>query len=248
MELSCLDLFSGIGGFALGFESVGINTKQFVEVDPTCRKVLQKHWPTVPIHDDVSTYCGEEGAYDIICGGFPCQDISVAGTLKGLSGSRSGLWSEYIRIIREVKPKYVVIENSSNLRNMGLHTILEDLWKSGYDAEWYILEAGQFGASHVRERIIIVAYPIGKRRKRLVKDEYLKEVGQRGLCSEEDLHPVYENVFERSSSWPQPLIRRGDDGTEGRSHRLKQVGNSVYVPLAKFIGSCIVKDSKLGPD
>lgn len=240
-----LDLFSGIGGFSLGLERTGgFETKLFCELDKSCREVLSKHWPSVRQHDDIKTLSVEEGEYDVITGGFPCQDISVAGTRKGLEGGRSGLWSEYKRVIKEAKPKYVIIENSSNLRNLGLETVLKDLWEAGYDAEWLVLEAGQFGAPHVRERIFVVAYPVGTRRERLVKDEYLEEIGSWGLYSKEDLQGVYANPFTRSDCWPEPLLRGVDDGVPRRMDRLKQVGNSVYVPIVTFLGECILKEGK----
>lgn len=240
--MEVLDLFSGIGGFALGMERAGHRTVQFVEVDPSCQNVLNKNFPNVPIHSDISTFKPNRH-YDIITGGFPCQDISVAGGLKGLSGNRSGLWYEYLRIINEVKPSYVVIENSPNLRSYGLQDVLKGLWESGYDAEWYCLEAGQFGAPHVRERLFIVAYPIGTRGERLVTDGDLESIRQRRVCSSKDLQGVFKEPFYRNiwlgDSWPEPLLRRENDGLYRRVDRLKQIGNSVYPPIVQFIGECI---------
>lgn len=240
--MKVIDLFSGIGGFALGAHHVGYETKLFVEKDPYAQSVLRKNFPIVPMHDDVTTLTLDEGSCDIICGGFPCQDISVANPNgKGLDGERSGLWSEFNRLIQEGKPKYVIIENSPNLRNKGLRRVLQDLWEGGYDAEWCVLEAGQFGAHHIRQRVFIVAYPISTRGERLVKDEYLEEVGQRGVCGETGLLTSVRNPFERSDCWPQPLLRRGDDGLSRRVDRLRCVGNAVYPPIAKFLFECIKK-------
>ncbi len=238
--MQVIDLFSGIGGFAIGAHSVGYQTKLFVEKDEHAQGVLRKNFPGVPIHGDVTTLKLDEGSCDIICGGFPCQDISVANPNgKGLDGERSGLWSEFNRLIKEAKPKYVIIENSPNLRNKGLRRVLQDLWEGGYDAEWYVLEAGQFGASHKRSRIFVIAYPIGTRGERLVKDEYLETIGQRGLCSQAGLLTAIRNPFERSDCWPQPLLRRGDDGLSRRVDRLRRVGNAVYPPIVKFLFECI---------
>src|SRR3954470_19482651 len=98
-QMNVLDLFSGIGGFSLGLERAGMRTVAFCEIDPFCRTVLAKHWPAVPIFPDVTQLRGADvGAVDVICGGFPCQDISVAGRRAGIEGERSGLWSEYARI------------------------------------------------------------------------------------------------------------------------------------------------------
>src|SRR5512139_2412547 len=115
-QLRVLDLFSGIGGFSLGLERAGMRTVAFCEIDPFCRRVLAKHWPDVPCYDDVRTVTADRlrtdgiGPIDAICGGFPCQDISLAGKGAGLDGKRSGLWFEYARIIGELRPRYVIVE------------------------------------------------------------------------------------------------------------------------------------------
>lgn len=161
-RVKVLDLFSGIGGFSYGLEmaSKEFKTTKFCEIDKFCQKVLKKHWPEVPIHDDIKTLKCTEGEFDIICGGFPCQDISVAGQKKGITNeTRSGLWYEYKRIIKEVKPRYVIIENVRNLLNNGFAIVLKDLHEIGLDAEWEIISARSVGACHLRERLWIVAYP-----------------------------------------------------------------------------------------
>lgn len=160
-----LDLFSGIGGFSLGLEAAGMTTTAFCEREPFCQAVLKKHWPDVPCHDDVTTLDGKQyaGRIDVICGGFPCQDISLAGKGAGLAGERSGLWFEYLRIIKEVQPRYVIIENVSALRSRGLEAVLGTLHEIGYNAEWHCITAKSVGAPHQRDRIWIVAYPQGKR-------------------------------------------------------------------------------------
>ena len=157
-----LDLFSGIGGFSLGLERAGMTTAMFCEIEPFCRRVLAKHWPGVPIHDDVRTMGAEllarHGvAVDLVCGGFPCQDLSVAGKGAGLTGSRSGLWFEYLRVIEETRPRWVVIENVPALRSRGLDIVLGGLAALGYDAEWHCIPAAAVGAPHRRDRVWIVA-------------------------------------------------------------------------------------------
>ena len=167
----------------MGLEKTGgFETIAFCENDINCRKVLEKHWPGIPIFKDIkglstitghgSLFTAEAGDYwptginstehntkiDLICGGFPCQDISVAGKGEGIEGKRSGLWTEYHRVIGEVKPKYVIIENVANLRSKGLNKVLKDLWSIGYDCEWHIISASAIGALHKRERIWIIAY------------------------------------------------------------------------------------------
>jgi len=161
-SIRILDLFSGIGGFSHGFEKAGdFETAAFCEIDPHATKVLKKNFPNVPVIDDVRKIKGEDFKdIDVICGGFPCQDISVAGKQRGINEqTRSGLWIEYKRIIQEIKPRWVVIENVRNLLSNGLAIVLQDLHEIGYDAEWEIISARSVGACHLRERVWIVAYP-----------------------------------------------------------------------------------------
>jgi len=162
--LKVLDLFSGIGGFSLGLERAGFETVAFCEIDKKAQKVLRKHWPHVPIFEDVSKLSAEELhergiAVDVICGGFPCQDISVAGKGAGLEGERSGLWSEFARLIGELRPRYAIVENVSALLGRGLDRVLGDLAQIGYDAEWHCIPASAVGAPHRRDRIWVIAYP-----------------------------------------------------------------------------------------
>lgn len=164
MTFKLLDLFSGIGGFSLGLERSGaFKTVAFCEIEPYCQKVLAKHWPQVPIYDDVRTITAERLAangiaVDAICGGFPCQDISFAGKGAGLEGERSGLWFEYARIISEFRPQYVIVENVSALLSRGLDRLLGTLASLGYDAEWHCIPASAIGAPHRRDRMWIVAH------------------------------------------------------------------------------------------
>jgi DNA (cytosine-5)-methyltransferase 1 len=159
--MNILDLFSGIGGFSLGLERAGMRTVAFCEIDPHARKVLNKHWPDVPVFTDVSTLTKDDlnEQIDVLAGGFPCQDISTAGLGAGLSGSRSGLWFQFHRLIKEIQPRYAIIENVSALRSRGLDQVLWSLAEIGYDAEWHCIPASAVGAPHRRDRIWIVAYP-----------------------------------------------------------------------------------------
>jgi DNA (cytosine-5)-methyltransferase 1 len=167
MKLTVLDLFSGIGGFSLGLERAGMETVAFCEQDKICQQVLKKNWPDIPIFSDVKTLNkkllekSNINKVDIITAGFPCQDVSSMNTNgKGLEGEKSGLWKEAKRLIKELQPKYALIENVANLRSRGLARVLKDLWSIGYDCEWHILPASIFsGSPHQRERIWILAYP-----------------------------------------------------------------------------------------
>lgn len=162
--MNVLDLFSGIGGFSLGLERAGMRTVAFCEIDPFARGVLAKHWPSVPISNDVTKREFREGEADVICGGFPCQDISLAGGGAGLAGERSGLWRELLRAIRLVRPRYAIVENVAALLGRGMGTVLGDLAEIGNDAEWHCIPAAAVGAPHRRDRVWIVAHPDGSRR------------------------------------------------------------------------------------
>lgn len=152
-------LFSGIGGMDLGLERAGMTCRWQVEIDPYATRVLEKHWPTVKRYGDIRAVdTGELERVDLITGGFPCQDVSLAGLGAGLYGERSGLWSEYLRIVRSLRPRFVLVENVSALLVRGFDRVLSDLAVNGYDAEWDSLRAGYFGAPHRRERIFVLAY------------------------------------------------------------------------------------------
>ena len=167
--MKLLDTFAGIGGFSYAAEKLvgGFETTQFIEINPYCQKVLNKHWSHVPIHDDITTFTAKLGQFDIITGGFPCQDISVAGLQKGITKeTRSGLFYELIRVIRMVRPQYVVLENVAAILNNGLDIVLGELSEAGYDAEWAVISASSLGACHKRSRWWLVAYPNSKQSNR----------------------------------------------------------------------------------
>jgi DNA (cytosine-5)-methyltransferase 1 len=191
--------------------------------------VLAKHWPGVPIHDDVRTLKGSDiaGSIDVICGGFPCQDISLAnsGAMVGLSGKKSGLWSEFNRQIREHSPTFVIVENSPVLRSRGLGEILRELSALGYDAEWHCIPATAVDAPHSRDRIWIISYPAGL-------GDWLPE-GQ--VLTRR--HFV-EHVSERP---PEPDVRRVADGVPNQPHRLAALGNAVVPQIPEMIGLAILE-------
>jgi len=187
-----LDLFSGIGGFSLAAEWVWgdeLEIVAFCEIDKYCRKVLNKNFPSVPIYKDIKELDGEAFKdIDLITGGFPCQDISVAGKGAGIEGARSGLWSEMHRLISHIRPRYVIIENVPMLTVRGGTRVISDLAEAGYDAEWQIVGADDVGAWHRRKRIWIVAYPecVGRSTGAEVngKSENKKSSDQSGHSSE----------------------------------------------------------------
>jgi len=160
-KLTVGSLFAGIGGFDLGLERAGMEVAWQCEIDPFCQQVLKKHWPDVPLYSDV-TELSFPPRVDVLVGGFPCQDISNAGTtheggLTGLEGKRSGLWNEFYRIICEVQPRWVVIENVGALTVRGLDRVLWQMADGGFNAEWSVLSSGALGAPHLRKRLFIVA-------------------------------------------------------------------------------------------
>lgn len=166
MTLRMIDTFSGIGGFSLAARWLGgIETVQFVEREPYCQTILRKHWPDVPIHGDICTFQPQPGSADIICGGFPCQDISTAGKQAGIKeGTRSGLFYELMRVIRLVGPRFVVLENVAAITHRGLDIVLGELAEAGFDAEWACIPASAVGACHRRDRWWCVAYAQGQQR------------------------------------------------------------------------------------
>ena len=149
-------LFAGIGGMDLGLERAGWGCKWQVEIDEWCRRVLTKHWPDVPKYGDVKEI-NELPPVDLICGGFPCQPVSYAGRRKGRDDDR-WLWPEFERIIRLVRPRFVIVENVPGLLTHGMGDVLGGLASSGFDAEWDLLPAAAVGAPHLRYRVFIVAH------------------------------------------------------------------------------------------
>ena len=200
MKHKVLDLFSGIGGFSLGLQNTGgFETVAFCEIEPFCHKVLKKHWQDVPIYNDIKELNYDTLQADgieptVITGGFPCQDISVAGNQKGIIGERSSLWSEYARLIEDVRPKWAIIENVPTLRSKGLTLVLQNLSEIGYHAEWHCIPCSAIGGLHRRDRIWIIAYPMENSRCTL---------GQRSFIEGENEDEVGEgnaNQYQRSSS------------------------------------------------
>jgi DNA (cytosine-5)-methyltransferase 1 len=162
MTITFGSLFAGIGGFDLGFERAGMVCKWQVEIDDYANKVLSKHWPGVHRERDIRE-CGKHNLerVDVICGGFPCQDISYAGLGAGLDGERSGLFYEAVRVVRELQPRVVVLENVAALLTRGLDRVLGTLATIGYDAEWHCIPAAAVGAPHIRDRVFVMAYREG---------------------------------------------------------------------------------------
>ena len=232
-------LFAGIGGLDLGLERAGMKCLWQVEINELCQKVLTKHWPNVPKYRDIRE-CGENlERVDLICGGFPCQDVSVAGKRAGITGARSGLWSEYARIIRILRPRYVLVENVPGLLSSGFGRVLGDLAESGYDAEWGSFWAGQFQAPHLRERLFLVAHP-----KRFfgLQAGYDLQGYLSKLCRKRPPNATGKPFSVNGRKYiPIPENLRMDDGIPFDMDRCKALGNAVVPQVAEFIGRRIVE-------
>jgi len=229
-----LDLFSGIGGFSLGLRMAGgFETVQFCEIDPYCQKVLAKNFPGVPIHDDIRSFRPAPGSADLICGGFPCQDISSIGKNAGIDGERSGLWRELHRVISNVRPRYCIVENVAALLSRGLGRVLGDLAEIRYDAEWHCIPASHIGAPHRRDRVWIVAYPAIQGLERC--DERPKS----------RLLPLYQlSPLHAKADFPHQLsasaIHGSGHGIPHRVDRLRGLGNAVVPQVVAEIGKAIM--------
>jgi DNA (cytosine-5)-methyltransferase 1 len=242
MKFRLLDLFSGIGGFSLGLErSEGFKTVAFCEIDPFCRKVLAKHWPSVPQYHDIRELTAAQLAadgigVDAICGGFPCQDISIAGSGAGIEGERSGLWSEFARLIGELRPDFAIVENVSALLGRGLGNVLGDLAALGYGSEAHCIPAAAVGAPHRRDRVWIVANANGTG---------LSDGRQAGVSASES-QAKWRMAFTQSqrccSPWwaIEPNVDRMANGIPRRVDRLRSLGNAVVPQIPELIGRAIM--------
>ena len=255
-KLRTLDLFAGIGGFSLGLEKTGgFETVAFCEIEEYPRKVLAKHWPDVPCYRDVreltaAKLAADGIAVDVITGGFPCQDISLAGRGAGLAGEKSGLWAEIARLASELRPSFIVLENVSALLGRGLDRVLADLAALGYDAEWECLGAHAVGAPHIRDRIWIVAYPdseqhegsrvafCGQGAHQLSRADTC--IGRHWLASGK-VSSGWHGPFYGDGWAAEPNVGRVADGVPGRVDRLKSLGNAVVPQIPELIGHAILE-------
>jgi DNA (cytosine-5)-methyltransferase 1 len=253
-KLRVLDLFSGIGGFSLGLERTGgFETVAFCEIEEFPRRVLAKHWPEVPCYEDVRTLTAEQLAadgitgIDVITGGFPCQDLSTTGKQGGISAGRSGLWSQIIRLACEIRPQFILVENVSNLLvgNGGswFATVLADLAAIRFDAEWHCIEAANVGLPHGRDRVWILAYPHGERRRSLVESQQIRSAAlnnkslEKGFSDTLGVLPSVDRLFSGASG----RVERNDDGLSEGLGQLKGYGNAVVPQIPELIGHAILQ-------
>lgn len=223
-------LFSGIGGLELGLERAGLGSVAWqVEIDPNRRRVLAKHWPDAVRHEDVrSVGAANLQPVEVICGGFPCQDVSQAarGRNAGLAGSRSGLWSEYARIVGELQPAIVVVENVANGKERWLPTVRRDLHLLGYRTRAIRVDAADIGAPHERARIFVVGHSDAHSQPARAVDGEVAE-----------LPPVAGLGGHWRDAKPRSL--RMDDGVPGGMDRVEMLGDAVVPQVAELVGRVI---------
>lgn len=252
-----IDVFAGIGGFSVGLERAGgFQTVAFCEQDEYANGILEKHWPGVARFLDVreltSDTLKEQGIIsdgDRICitGGFPCQDISFAGAGAGLQGERSGLWFELARLVRELEPEWLIVENVAALLNRGMGDLLGTLASLGYDAEWSCIPAVSVGAPHRRDRCWIVAYP---NHDGCHMDTYQPESGSKLLhgnwrAAQREPEParILDRIRRRLGGvWAvEPDVGRVADGIPNRVDRITRLGNAVVPTIPEIIGQAIME-------
>ena len=275
-KLKHLDLFSGIGGFSLGLEATGgFETVAFCDYDSYCQKILRKHWPWVTIYDDIKELNHEKlnsnghTKIDIITGGYPCQPFSVAGRKKGEEDPRH-LWPEYFRLIKELRPSWIIGENVSGHVKLGLDTVLENLESEGYSARTFSISASSIGANHQRERIWIVANSgcswgsgseFQRKNENEIKKENANQFERSSSSSQSDM--VYSDS-ERLEKWEsigenfsqeyqtligadwwsiEPDVGRVANGVPKRVDRLKSLGNSLVPHIPYYIGMSILQNT-----
>ena len=241
-EITVLDLFSGIGGLSLGLHWAGMRTVAFCEAAPFARRVLARHWPGVPAYDDICTLSAARRRVAgvprprLLCGGFPCQDTSLAGRGAGIEGARSGLWSHMARLVAECRPDWVVAENVPGLRGRGADRVLAELEAAGYACWPLVVGAVHAGAPHRRARMWLVAQAAAAD-----AGGAGLEAWQRGAASPAPGLPV-----ERRGGWPAaPGFRRVDDGIpvkveRTRRMRIEALGNSAAPATVAMIGRAII--------
>lgn len=254
--MNVLDLFSGIGAMSLGLERAGMRTVAFCESDKFKRSILAKHWPIVPIFHDIRTLtrsCIDTLGLTVdgLCGGFPCQNVSIASTVHGgntgLDGEQSGLWDEYFRLITEFQPRFAIIENVDRLAGNGLDRVLRSLASIGYDAQWDTLRGWLVKGPQERPRIWIVAYPSGERMEGLFEGVRSGAAGSRWSGGEAYLLDFANAPFVNRNCIPQPLLRGMDDRPANWVDRVHACGDAVIPQFPELIGRAIIAASEALP-
>lgn len=234
-----------------------METVAFCEIEPFCQKVLKKHWANVPIYNDVTKLTKEvldnDGitTVDVITGGFPCQDLSSAGQRKGIvKGERSSLWNEICRLIGEIRPKYAIMENVTNLlageNGAWFGKLLSDLDKVGYDAEWHCIRACSIGLPHERDRVWVIAYPREAGREKTLFEGVSSFGGN--LANQQQFNSYYKRIVawvkgegkEQNDLCGKPMYSRNNDGFSSAMDRVGALGNAVVPQIPQLIGEAIM--------
>lgn len=246
-------LFSGIGGIEIGFEKAGFTTEWFIECELYAQAVLKKRFPKSKIYGDITKIDFTTlPKVQVLTGGFPCQDISIAGRKEGITGKKSSLWKYYLKAIREIRPEVAFIENVSALTKRGLDVVLSDLAKIGYDAEWYCLPASAVGAPHKRERIFILAYPNKVRWNDGVHNDSQYEIHrnkewnfpQNFKSGHEWKRWIIQNFQVNDRNVSESYFHRMDDGLSKELDRIKCLGNAVVPQIAEIFAKAIKEEEK----
>jgi DNA (cytosine-5)-methyltransferase 1 len=247
-----LALFAGAGGGILGGHLLGWRTVCAVEWDAYAASVLVARQndgclPPFPIWDDVQTFDGRpwRGIVDVVSGGFPCQDISVAGKGAGIDGERSGMWKHMARIVGEVRPRFVLVENSPRLVGRGLARVLGDLASMGYDARWGVLGAVDVGAPHKRDRIWLVATDTNSEHL-WAKQESWKECERKTIADDHgEAQSVADSAAAERAGWwsTEPDVGRVADGVASAMDRLKAIGNGQVPAVARLAWHTLTEET-----
>lgn len=259
MTVKIGSLFAGIGGFELGLERSWGNAETIwqVEREEFCQKILQKHWPKSTIYNDVRDITKNNvEPVDVLIGGFPCQDVSLAGKQKGVNdGEKSSFWWEMWRIASEIRPRVIIMENVANIIRLGGVDVIGSLTQIGYDCEWTIISALQFGAPHLRERWFGVAYSNGHRsnqtqhrRSPRITRAQSKIYGRRSSIQNSN------QTYWKQTTPPQSTICGVDDGIPNwmdratrkeHNQRLQTLGNAIVPQCSQWVGDQILKSGLL---
>lgn len=268
-RLTVGSLFSGIGGIDLGLQRAGMEIRWHAETDRYASRVLEKHWPGIPNHGDVTQIDFRRvERVQVLAGGFPCQDISNAGKREGIDGEQSGLWTDFRRAIGEIRPAYVFVENVAAILTRGAGRVLGDLAALGYDAEWDCIPAAAVGAPHLRDRWYMVAYariqqqpaeqsvpfPGSRNAVDAARDGASREMADPNRAGRQKLFPSTVAARARLRSrcrdaerryWAvEPNVGRVANGIPARLDRLRGLGNAVVPQIPEIIGGWIIEHAR----
>jgi DNA (cytosine-5)-methyltransferase 1 len=247
VSIKVLDLFSGIGGFSLGLERAGMETVAFCENDKFCQKVLAKHWPDIPTHENIEDLDGQQyrGTVELVCGGFPCQPYSIASRGRLGAGDDRALWPEMLRVIQEVEPVWVICENVPGIINMELDNVLSDLESEGYSCQSFIIPACAVDAPHRRDRVWVVAHSISKGLERLAGN--VAEKQKPGRVDKKKNRPASKKAVlaGKPGRWrDESGVCRVCHGVSRRVDRIRSLGNAVVPQVVEVLGRMVIEIEK----